>query len=271
MNLRWTFSTLGTPEASLAEAAALARKFDFRGVEIRALLGRIDLHQLLKDEYENPMGFAAAVSAQNVPVVALDTSFRLLGGKEEDRRETVALARWADAAGVPYLRVFDGGDYRRDRNAEARRTILKELNWWEGIRRQEGVQCRLMMEPHWAMANAEDIVLLAESAGENLSILWDVGHTWNYSGRDPVEDWPRLKPFVCHIHVKDAVRDASMPDGMRDTLPGQGQLPLLELFQALEEDCFSGPVSLEWERYWNPSLPGLETAWRAGRDAGWWR
>jgi sugar phosphate isomerase/epimerase len=269
-SLSWTFSTLGCPAASLSEAAGIAKRFGFHGLELRALHGRIDLAQVLADYYGSPDQLVRAVAASGVPVVAMDTSLRLIGGRDDHRRETVALGKWADALEVPYLRVFDGGTDRQGCETEARRMIADGLKWWEKMRREEGICCRLMVETHWALIRVEDIVPLADECEGNLNLLWDVFHTWRGSGHAPADDWQELKPWVRHIHVKDAIRDPTAKNGMQHCLPGRGDIPLFELLLLLEKVGFKGPVSLEWERRWNPAAPPLEVAIESGRSGGWW-
>lgn len=261
---------MGCVEASLPQAAALAARFGFQGVELRGLLGRVDLPEALKQEYQTPERFSEAVGRLPVPVVALDSSFRLLGGSEAHRQETITLARWADAIGVPYVRVFDGGEHGQGHDPEARCRIGRELDWWDALREQEAIKCHLMIESHWALTDAEDILRMADERGGKFDLLWDVVHTWNHSGKSFLEDWPRLKPYARHLHVKDGRRDPAAKDGVHHSLPGEGELPFPEFFQMLKEDHFSGPVSLEWERYWEPAMEPLEFALERGRAAGWW-
>lgn len=41
---------------------------------------------------------------------------------------------------------------------------------------------------------------------------------------------------------------------------GEGVLPCAEITRLLEENCFEGYLSLEWEKMWIPELDGPEIA-----------
>jgi hypothetical protein len=62
---------------------------------------------------------------------------------------------------------------------------------------------------------------------------------------------------VRHVHVKDSL---PQPFGKFDhtlVAPGQGNFPLRETLTLLARAAFPGVVSLEWEKYWIPTLPPL--------------
>jgi sugar phosphate isomerase/epimerase len=271
--LFFAFSTLGCHQAGWEEAAALAKAHGFPGLELRALKGGVDLAAKLEETFGTPAAMQEAVAASGLRVASLDSSLRLLGPQEEHQREVAALASWADGLGVPYLRVFDGGAFGEGRYPGIRAALRQALGAWEELRRKEGFRCGLMIETHWALTDPEACARLGEESeaeGGTLNLLWDSCHTWNHAGAGLVEAWERLKPWVRHVHIKDAVRDPSSPKGIRYVLPGAGELSMPALLDALERDGFAGPVSLEWERMWNPELPPLDEALRAGARAGWW-
>lgn len=265
-----SFSTLGCPKATWAEAAGLAKSYGFGGIELRALRGRIDLPRVLEEEFQTPENMAGICGNSGIRAVALDSSLSLFGGREEQWLEVAELAVWADASGIPFLRVFDGGKVGEGCSAEAGEVLRRGLEKWSALRRDRNFKCDLMIETHGVLANSEDCVRFAERCGGRLHLLWDVCHTWHFGGTPPLEDWKVLRPWVRHIHVKDAVRDASARSGLRHVLPGTGEIPVRPLLEELAGTGFGGPVSLEWELFWNPGMESLEEALEAGRIHHWW-
>ncbi len=268
--LCFSFSTLGCPRAGWDEAARLARLHGFSGIELRALNGSIDLPPQLEETFVTPGGMAGAARDSGVPVVALDTSLRLIEAGEEAWNEVLALAPWADASQIPFLRVFDGGASGAAADPEVRAALRRALETWSALRAKHGFACDLMVEAHWALADPQACVRLGEeleARGRNLHLLWDIGHTWNQAGLEPEKGWALLRRWVRHIHVKDGVREG---EKFRHMLPGEGAISVIPLLAALERDGFAGPVSLEWEWMWNPELPPLESALESGRRHGWW-
>jgi hypothetical protein len=91
-------------------------------------------------------------------IVALGTSFRLVGAGPGDRDALLAQALWADGLGVPWLRVFDGG---RDADAGELAEAAAALAWWREERRRRGWAVDLMVETHDSFL---DSVRLARAA-----------------------------------------------------------------------------------------------------------
>lgn len=260
------FSTLGCPELSLEEVFALAAKHQVAGVEVRALERRIDLPAYFTERFGTPEGLVKAVQGKPVRVVALDGSLRLINGKEQDRQETIALAPWAEALGVRYLRIFDGGKTADEAEiADA----VNTLNWWRQQRQAHGWKVELMVETHDALCTQAALARLI-AAVPDVAILWDSHHTWKKGGEDPVATWKAIRSRVVHIHVKDSLRRAAEP-GKYDYLPpGRGEFPFAALMETLQADGFAGPVSLEWERLWVPQLGPLDEALESMIATGRW-
>lgn len=255
-----TFSTLGCPDLTLAQVAALARKFGIAAVEVRALAGSLDV----------PGHFASLATAPldslaGVRIAALGTSFRLLDGTEADRAKLLEFVPWAEALGVPRLRVFDGGTSAEGAELERARATMA---WWTDLRAAHGWKTDLMIETHDSLVTS-DAVLRFVRAVPAAAILWDSHHTWQKGGEDPVATWRAIRAHVAHIHVKDSVPVDGPPGSYRYALPGTGRFPMTALRRAIERE-FTGPVSLEWEKKWHPELPTLEAALRSASDHDWW-
>lgn len=291
------FSTLGCPELTLDAARALAARFGLGAIEVRALGGSLDLPAHFAAHHGTPEKLAAPRAAggaggdrdsagprpppvasgkateggrgptsDTVRVVAFNASLRLIGGSAADRDQLLALAPWAEAFGVPWLRVFDGGKHADAAElAEAAAT----LRWWRELRARQGWRTDLVVETHDSFFTAAAIGrFLAAAPGTRM--LWDAHHTWRKGGEDPVATWRAIRPAVEHIHIKDSVPVPSARHPYTYVLPGDGGFPVAPLLAALRADGFAGPVSLEWEKVWHPALPPLEEALRTAAERQWW-
>jgi len=263
--IRRAFSTLGCPDLSLEEALALAAASGIDAVELRTLGGSTDLPAVFAR-----MGEPAVSRAQRlhgaVKVLVLSTGFRLVNPSDEDRAALLSFAPWADAMGVPWLRVFDGG---KATDTGAARLAAETLRWWRRLRDERGWAVDVIVETHDGLVAHEPINRFCAEAG-GVALLWDSHNTWRATGVDPLDLWPRIAEHVVHIHVKDSVSRAS--DGFPYTyvLPGDGEFPMRRLMEALKGYGYSNAVSLEWERQWHPALPPLQVALRTAFDRGWW-
>lgn len=266
MALLRCISSLGCPERALPELLALANEFRLDGVELRTLGGTVDLAAHLRAHFGTPAGLASALASSGVRVMALDASLKLMAPADADRVQLAELAAWADGAGVPRLRVFDGG---AQADAGDFHLARETWAWWAALRRDRGWQVELMVETHDSLFTADRIRRFV-AAVPDAAILWDAHHTWRKGGEDPVATWRAIREQVVHVHIKDSVPVPSARHPYTYVLPGDGGFPVGPVLDALRQDAFAGPVSLEWERMWHPYLPPLEEALKTAAARRWW-
>lgn len=256
---------MGCPHATLAQALALAEKHRLQFVELRTLGGTLDLPVYCAQHYKTPTGLAAVLARTPVRIIAFGTSMKLIGNTEEDRKALLEWVPWAEAAGVRWLRVFDGG---RKADAAEIAQAAETLDWWNRLRRDRGWLVDLMIETHDSMTTTAALrrLLAAHPAAH---ILWDAHNTWKRGGEDPVQTWRAMHDRIVHIHVKDSVPVPRGEHAFTFVLPGQGGFPAEALHGILRAE-YSGGVCLEWEKHWHPYLPELDAALHAARERGWW-
>lgn len=254
------FSTLGCPRLSVRQAAALAVAHLIPAIELRVISGSLDVPAALAAEFGSPAGLAAWLKGATIRILGMGTSQRLFGDRF-DIDELDAFVPWAEAAGTPYLRIFDGGNRLSDSDY---RQAADRLGVWQFRRQKQGLKVDLMIETHDALYRPDQLAAFVELLPE-AKILWDTHHTWAKGGSDPLETWRSIAPSVVHLHVKDSIGAAG---GRRYVLPGQGEFPMPTLLAELHKDTRGLPMSLEWEKHWHDELPQLDDAFFATR--GWW-
>lgn len=265
MGYQRIISTLGCPERSLGEVAALASAHGLAGVELRFLGGMTDLPGYLAQTYGTPDRLWIETRRLGLEIRVIDTSLKLAGCTEPDRTAFLTFVPWAEALGVKWLRVFDG---TAPSPASTLAEALETLGWWRGRRRAHGWKCDLLVETHDSLFTAEAIHRFAAAAGSP-AIRWDAHHTWKQGGEDPVATWRGIRAHVVAIDVKDSVSRPSARHPFTYVLPGDGEFPMAALRTVLARE-FSGLLSLEWEKHWHPYLPPLDEALRVAADRGWW-
>jgi sugar phosphate isomerase/epimerase len=264
MPYRRAASTLGCPDLTLEQACELATRHQLDALELRALAGTLELPDYFARTYGSPSVLAAKVRQGPVAIAALDTSLKLVGSTPAEREKFLAFIPWAEALGVPRLRVFDGG---QNGDAAEIAAAVESVKWWRELRARHGWQTDLAVETHDSLFTAEKILrFLAAAPGTGL--LWDTHHTWKRGGEDPVATWRAIKSHVTHIHVKDSVSQPSAKHPFTYVLPGAGEFPMAPLRAVLRAE-YSGLVSLEWEKMWHPYLAPLDSA-LAAAARGWW-
>ncbi len=265
-NLARCISTLGCPDLSLDETLALVAKHGVDAVELRALGGTVELPGHFAAQLGSPAEFAGRLRAEKVRVVALDTSLKLAGAAPGDREKFLDYVPWAEAAGIKWLRVFDGG---KSADGADLAQMAETVSWWRALRRERGWRADIMIETHDSLFTAAAIQRFLGVA-PGAAILWDAHHTWKKGGEDPLATWPAIRSSVVHVHVKDSISKPSAKHPFTYVLPGDGEFQIAPLLAALRADKFAGHVSLEWEKLWHPYLPSLDEALRVAAERGWW-
>jgi hypothetical protein len=182
--MRRCLSSLGCSDLSLDDTLALAARHHIPLVELRGLGGTLDLPAYLSATCGSPAGLARRLRDSPVRVAAFDASLRLVGGRAEEREQLAALAPWADALGVGWVRVFDGG---KNGDAGELASAQETMLWWRELRARQGWQLDLMVETHDALFTAAACErFLAALPGT--AILWDAHHTWRKGGEDSGQD-----------------------------------------------------------------------------------
>lgn len=263
------FSSLGSVELTLDETLALASRHGLDAVELRGLGGSLDVPAWLAQTYGDPDTFASHARRSPVRVVGFDTSLRLIGNTAEDRDAFLQFIPWAEALGVPRLRVFDGG-LKAGLTDEHLAQALDTLAWWNALRREKGWRTDLMVETHDALTTTPAILRFLAKAPAGTGMLWDTHHTWRIGGENPCDTWAAIRHAVVHLHVKDSIPTPSSRHPYTYVPPGSGEFPMAALLEALRRDVCASPLSLEWERHWHPYLATLDAALASAAEHRWW-
>ena len=253
-NLRWGLTTLGRPEATLAESMMDADRYNIEFIEPRAINGSVELQDTLADP-ETFKLLCELTAAGRVRV--LGTSFRLAAEDPEGREKLARIAEFADRAGVPYLRIFGGCLMTDEVDDAVVGRARSNMEWFDSL----NTKCKLALETHDGFSSAARCVKLMNALGRRIPIVWDAHHTWRIGGEELAYSFDLLKDDIVDVHFKDSVRNTEPgPHSSIAKNLGDGDVPLDELFTMLEKDNVQYPVSLEYEKKWCPYLPELDEA-----------
>ena len=249
-NFKWGFSTLGCPELSLAEAVKLADDFDFPHLELRTLESSLNLPAIFADPAKLALLQSLAAAGR---VRVLGSSFGI-ASRENNYDALEELGQLADAAGIPYLRVFGGFDFSKEFSDAKIAAALENLAWFHSL----GFKVQLALETHDGCSSAARCRRLIDRIECGIPIVWDAHHTCRCAGETFADSWELLAGHVIDVHVKDSrIGD----DGkIVNTVPGEGDLPIPELLELLEKADYTGLVTLEYEKHWHPELPEIRVA-----------
>jgi sugar phosphate isomerase/epimerase len=158
-----------------------------------------------------------------------------------DTAELAVLARRCATLDCRFVRIMSwprGGLS----DADWRRTVLARARRLADQAEQAGLTLLHENCAGWAGERADRALeLLTSVDSPALRLLFDVGNgiEYRYRALDLLRD---LVPHVAHVHVKDAVRT---PDGVRYTLPGDGDCEVVDCLRLLAAQGYRGALSIE--------------------------
>jgi sugar phosphate isomerase/epimerase len=254
---RGAFSTLAFPDATLASAASLGRRWGYSGIELRLIDGElIDPSMPAADRVR----VKRAVTAAELPVVAVDSSIRLTDDDPgpELRRFLELASDWES----PLVRVFGGAlaaaDPARRQQLRAAAQVLESA-----VPLAERLGVGIGVETHDAFSAssvvAELLALIDPGAVDSGAVgaVWDSHHP-HRMGERPAEVYANLGARILLAQVKDARRRA---DGdWQLVLLGEGEVPVRQMLGLLVDGGYPHWISVEWEKRWHPEIEEPQVA-----------
>jgi sugar phosphate isomerase/epimerase len=273
------------PEWTFEQMVDAAAKYGYEGVDLRVEWGHnhgLELEST-QDERQAARDYA---TAQNVQISCLAISARLARATAAERDDAVdQVRRYAELAadlGAPTMRVFGGNLPEGHPMAELRPYTAEALGRAAEAAAPFGVTPCL--EVHDQHNNPEDVAWIVEHAGSgNVGVVWHPSHHLRL-GISVDEAYPRLRPWVRHLHLQDwpkgGAQPGERPGGGQGGGPRRGFVPIGEgdghlarVFQLLERDGFQGYAANEWIIKRNAELdpdvylPAASRQLRAWREA----
>jgi sugar phosphate isomerase/epimerase len=224
---------------NLDEQIAVCRQIGVTDLELRGVSGKnvIDFDEALRNEIKSKLsanGMGVASIGSPIGKVKVTDAWA-----EHFERFKIAVAA-AEFFGAPFIRVFSyyppaGGDVLRHRDEVVKRFRAK-LDYIKGrnivlihenekeIYGEKGPQC---------------LDLMQTIDSPQLRTAFDFAN-FVQAGDPPLKNWPMLKPYTVHIHIKDAL----MRDG-KVVPAGQGDGHIAEILVDAYKSGYRGWLSLE--------------------------
>jgi sugar phosphate isomerase/epimerase len=254
------FSTLGCPQWSWKTILESADKLGFAGLELRGLVGEMDLTKVPELQGSRLAETKRDLAALGIVITDLGASARMhekeKGVRDQQLDEGRRFIDLAQALGVPYVRMF-GDKLPPD---EAKEVVVKRVveGFQEMAAHAKAAGVTVLIESHGDFTHSADLeAILTRVGSPAMALLWDAHHTFVAGGEAPAETWKRLGPKVRHTHLKDSV-----PEGTerRYVLTGTGQVPVGEQVRVLAAGRYKGFYCFEWEKKWHPEIEEPEIA-----------
>jgi sugar phosphate isomerase/epimerase len=252
------FSTLGCPAWTWPQILDFAEKYGFAAVELRGLLGDMNLPARPEFAAEQIPAVKRDVAAHGLKIACVSSSAEMHVADPQKRAQQISDAGsfidLASALGAPYVRVF-GNKLEGPREEVIARVSsgLHELGEFAGPR-----NVTVIIESHGDFTDSPTLKeILTRADSEHVGLLWDAHHTFASSHEEPEFTVAELGKWIRHTHLKDSV-----PDGKdrHYVLTGKGDVPVKRQVEALVKINYAGFYCFEWEKKWHPDLLDPEVA-----------
>lgn len=252
--MKIAFSTLGCPGWSWNEIFATAKDLGLDGIEIRGVGKEMYAPKAKPFLPENIDATMRQIQQGGLALSLLATSATLgIGSPEASLSEAKAYIDLAARLGVPYIRVLIAGrpEPVEGESIQQCARLYRELCEYAA---PKGVTP--LIETNGELANSEVMREFMGGAHENSGVLWDIHHPYRFFEEQPEETCGNIGQWVKYVHIKDSV---GTPAEVQYRMMGYGDIPVLDILRLLEKQGYTGFVSLEWVKRWNPDLqePGI--------------
>lgn len=256
--MKTAFSTLGCPDYSWTDIYPMAKDLGYDGIEIRGLGNDIyapKARPFTETQLPNTIKKLADLGLE-IPCFSSGCELYKKDRRDANIAEVTQYIELAHRMGTSYVRIFAAaqpqpvGAVDDDYIVE----IGKEL---AAIAEKAGVTLLLETAAEYADTKRLRKVLDAVDS-KGMAALWDIHHPYRYYHEQPEETVANLGDYIKYCHVKDSVMDG---DKIQYRMMGEGDLPLYDMFDALDAINYEGYVTFEWVRRWAKDIaverPGI--------------
>jgi sugar phosphate isomerase/epimerase len=247
--MRLAFSTLACPDWSLDRMIEAAVRYGYGGIELRVVDGEL-VSPAMSDARRRRTKRAIADAA--VALCCVDTSFEI-ANPDASMDEAFAYVALAAELGGPMIRLFGGAPEGEPRGATVGRTLDRLTALAE---RGRSLGVTIAVETHDSFASGEILADVLSNAPQDVGVIWDTLNPM-VAGEPTDRTFAAIADRVVHVHIKDG---AVPPDLEENRLLGDGYVPVGPIVRMLAARGYEGWLSVEWEKLWQPQIPGADVA-----------
>lgn len=286
--MKTALHTMGTPRLSVREAAELAARVGFDGIEI---IWDDDYYSALrKDETESELStFLDLLESLRLQVACLTPYMTGINSPDVEERDR-AIADFERCINVAarlragFIRVYGGGLFPNEETELKRKKetlLLESLAYLGDVAAQAGVT--LAVETHFNTMTdtaSETSRIVRNVDHPAVQVLYDQPNLDFYGAEEYGDALSLLQGLIAYVHVKDFVFKEGV-DGtfvsshvanidksdrkIMSRVPGEGVVAWPEIMAGLQAQAYDGWLSFEYERRWYPEdLPEPEPGFSAG-------
>jgi sugar phosphate isomerase/epimerase len=253
------FSSLVCPGWDFGTIVAKAREYGYDGVELRGIMGEMDL-TIVPEVAADPVATRQRFADAKIELVCIGAS----GSFDSPDRKTVAAHRLkviefielAGQLGCPLVRVFIGEIPKGDNRYNTLARIALTLQTLAPIAAKHRVTI-LVENSAGDFAGSRDLWYVVDYAAHPaIRCCWNPFNAMTLCER-PTTSIPRLGNKIGMVHVCDGTFD---PQGLLIDykVPGTGEVELARMIELLKGIVYRGYLVFEWPKLWVDRLAAPE-------------
>lgn len=248
--MKLSFSTLGCPNWTWNEILAIAKDLGMSGVEVRGLGDEMyapNLKIFTPENLEDTMNKLSQMNLE-IPILTSGAYFADKARADEAFGEACAYVDLAEKASIPYIRVM-AEPTPEPQNGDL---TLAAKFYGQLCDYAKDTNVTPLIETNGQLASIAAMQNFLSAAGrDNMGVLWDIHHTVRFYNETPGRTVSALGRYIKHVHIKDSYIENGK---ISYRMMGYGDIPALDALRELKDICYSGFISFEWVKRWNPEL-----------------
>ena len=246
--MKLSFSTIGCPGYDWVDIYPMAKDLGFDGIEIRGIGNQTYAPNMAPFRPRAIERTKATLGRLGIQISCFSTSCELAVQAKHDENvaQVTAYIELAAEMGAPYVRTLSTKTPQPVGAADDAymASICGEL---AAVAEAKGVT--VLIETAGDYADTKRLAALIDAVDSPaFQALWDVHHPYRFFNETPAESVANLGSRIRYCHVKDSVMSAE--GHIQYRMMGEGDMPLDEVFCALESIDYDGYVTLEWVAAW---------------------
>ena len=246
--MKIAFSTLGCPNYDWRDIYTMAKDLGFDGIEVREISSEFKRSPFSSENCHKTAQKLKQIRLE-VPCLSTGCVISETEKSEENISEITEYMKVASTLGAQYIRIL------ADRNPGPSAQIddskvIDEIKKLIPAARENNII--LLIETNGVYADTKRLKELLDAIDDNsVAALWDTHHPYRYFDESPIDTVKNIGEYIKYTHIKDSV----VVDGeVKYKMMGEGDIPVVDIIEALKTINYNGYMTLEWVKKWAPEL-----------------
>ncbi len=246
--MKIAFSTLGCPNYDWKDIYSMAKDLGFDGIEVREIRSEFSRSPFSPENCESTAKKLKQIRLE-VPCLSTGCVLSETEKSEENIAEITEYMKVASTLGASYIRILADRTPAPTKEIDDR-LVVEEIRKLIPFARENNII--LLVETNGVYADTKRLKKLLDEINDNsVQALWDTHHPYRFFGEQPSQTIENIGEYIRYTHIKDSV----MENGeVKYKMMGKGDIPVIDIINALKTINYNGYMTLEWVKRWAPEL-----------------